>query len=555
LGDSEPEASNTFSEGNAYRFQWVFTNIATYKAQFGVHGLTLLGGMESLNTGAGRFVSGSGINPFSTDLDFQNLSTVQSPQVGSNLFSGVNFYSFFGKVDYNFSEKYYVTGVLRRDGASRFGANTRFGVFPAVSAAWRVTSEPFMQNISWLNDLKIRGGWGEMGNSNNVDPNNQYSLYNSNRGRTFYPIGGQASGVDEGFAASRIGNPDAKWETSETINIGFDASFFNNKLELILDWWKKDTRDLLFQIPLPGVTGNYASAPAVNVASMLNQGIDFQVVTRGNLNTEVSYEVTLNNSFLKNEITSLVDDIDFIASINPGYRGINPIRNAVGQGLSAFYGYKMIGYFNTQAEVDAATQDGKGLGRFKYEDIDGDGAITPDDRTFIGSPIPKYTGGAVIDLGYKNFSFTTYWYTSIGNDIWNQSKWFRDFFGTFEGSAKGVAAFDSWTPEKGNSAAAPIWESASNLSTSAGANSWYIEDGSYLRLQSLGISYELNDRLLGKLGLGGVKFGLFANNVWTLTGYSGLDPSVGGNADTTFGIDVGNYPVTPQYLFNLALNF
>ena len=560
LGDSEPEASNTFSEGGGYEFQWVFTNTATYKGQFGDHGVTVLGGIESLNDGKGRFFSGSGINPFSTDLDFQNLSTVQSPQVGSNLFSGVNFFSIFGKVDYNFQEKYYLTGVLRRDGASRFGANTRFGVFPAMSAAWRVTSEPFMQNISWLNDLKIRGGWGEMGNSNNVDPNNQYSLYNSNRGRTFYPIQGQNSGVDEGFAQSRIGNPDAKWETSETINIGFDASFFNNKLEVILDWWKKDTRDLLFQIPLPGVTGTYASAPAVNVASMLNKGVDFQIVTRGNFNSEVSYEVTLNNSFLKNEITSLVEGVDFITAINPSFRGIRPIRNAVGHGLSAFYGYKMIGYFNTQAEVDAANQDGAGLGRFKYEDISGpagvpDGKITPDDRTFIGSPIPKYTGGAVIDLAYKNLTFTTYWYTSIGNDIWNQSKWFRDFFGTFEGSAKGVAAFDSWTPEKGNSAKAPIWESASNLSTSAGANSWYIEDGSYLRLQSLGLSYELDDRLLGKLGLGGVKIGILANNVWTLTGYSGLDPAVGGDADTDFGIDVGNYPVTPQYIFNLGLSF
>ncbi|MCB0666600.1 MAG: SusC/RagA family TonB-linked outer membrane protein, partial [Saprospiraceae bacterium] len=330
LGDSEPEASNTFSEGGVYNFSWVFTNTASYKGQFGSHGITALAGMEALNTGKGRNFSGSGINPFSTDLDFQNLSTVQSPQVGSGLFNGVNFYSLFGKLDYNFKEKYYVTGVLRRDGASRFGANTRFGVFPAFSAAWRVTGESFMQNVSWLNDLKIRGGWGEMGNSNNVDPNNQYSLYASNRGYSFYPIGGQASGANEGFAATRIGNPDAKWETSETVNIGFDASMFNNKLEVILDWWKKDTRDLLFQIPLPGVTGNRASAPSVNVASMLNRGVDFQIITRGQLSPELDYEITLNNSFLHNEITSLAEGIDFITAINPGFRGINPIRNQVG---------------------------------------------------------------------------------------------------------------------------------------------------------------------------------------------------------------------------------
>ncbi len=555
LGDSEPQASNSFSESNAYVFQWVFTNTATYKKQFGDHGVTILGGLESLNTGSGRSINGSGINPFSTDLDFINLSTVQSPQVNSNLFSGVNFFSVFGKVDYNFKEKYYVTGVLRRDGSSRFGSNTRFGTFPAFSAAWRVTAEPFMQNVSWLNDLKIRGGWGEMGNSNNVDPNNQYSLYNSNRARTFYPIGGQASGVDEGFAQSRIGNPDAKWETSESLNIGFDASFFNNKLEVILDWWTIDTRDLLFQVPLPGVTGDYASAPAINVASMSNKGLDFQIITRGNLSSEVTYEFTLNNSFLKNEITSLAGDLEFITAINPGFRGIQPIRNAVGQGLSTFFGYEVDGYFNSQAEVDAANQPGAGLGRFKYKDIDGDGEITPDDRTFLGSPIPDWTGGATINIGWKNLAFETLWAASVGNEIWHQSKWFTDFFGTFEGSAKGVAAFDSWTPEKGNSAGAPIWESVSNLSTSGAANSWYVEDGSYVRLQRLALTYDFNESLLQKLGLTEIKLGVSANNVWTITGYTGLDPVVGGNADTRFGIDVGNYPVTPSYLLNLSLGF
>ena len=556
LGDSEPEASNSFSEGNSYVFSWVFTNTATYKAQFGDHGLTVLGGIEALNTGAGRFVNGNGINPFSTDLDFQNLNTVQSPNVNSGKFNGVNFYSLFGKLDYNYKEKYYVTGVVRRDGSSRFGSNERFGVFPAFSAAWRLTAEPFMQDISWLNDVKIRGGWGQMGNSNNVDPNNQFSLYASDRGNTFYPIGGQNSGVNEGFAQSRIGNPDAKWETSETFNIGFDASFFNNKLEVILDYWTKDTRDLLFQVPLPAVTGDYASAPSVNVAEMSNKGLDFQIITRGNLAPELTYEVTFNSSFLQNEIVSLVEDLEFIASINPGFRGINPIRNAVGQPLSSFFGYRMIGYFNSQADVDnSPAQDGAGVGRFKYEDINGDGAITPDDRTFIGSPIPDYTGGLTLELGWKNFKFDTYWYASLGNEVWGQYRWFTHFFGTFEGSAKGQVAFDSWTPELGDAAAAPIWESVSNLSTSAGSNSWYVEDGSYLRLQRIGLSYDFTGAFLDKIGLTKMNLGVAANNVWTITGYEGLDPAVGGAADTNFGIDVGNYPVTPSYNIVIGLGF
>jgi hypothetical protein len=170
LGDSETEASNSFGEGSGTGTQWVFSNTATYRQNFGKHGIKLLAGLEALNTGYGRQMSGTGINPFSTDLDYVNLSTVSNPQVNSNLYNGVNFFSTFGKVDYNFDEKYYITGLVRRDGASRFGANARYGTFPAASAAWRVTSESFMQGLTWINELKVRGGWGEMGNSNNVDP-------------------------------------------------------------------------------------------------------------------------------------------------------------------------------------------------------------------------------------------------------------------------------------------------------------------------------------------------------------------------------------------------
>lgn len=551
LGDSEPEASNTFSEGSGYSFQWTFTNTATYEKLFGKHKVKLLGGIEALNTGIGRNISGSGINPFSTDLDFQNLSVVQSPVVNSNLFNGVNFFSTFGTLEYNFDERYYLSGVIRRDGASRFGGNNRYGTFPAFSAAWRVISEPFMQNQNVVSDLKIRGGWGQMGNSNNVDPNNQYSLFASNRGNTWYPIQGQNSGADEGFAQSRIGNPDAKWETSTTLNIGFDAAFFDNKLEVVLDWWKKDTDDLLYQLPLAGVTGNFASAPSVNIASMSNSGLDFQIIGRGNFTEDLSFTVTLNNSFLKNEITALAPGLDFFDG--QAYRGIQATRNAVGQPLSSFFGYEVIGYFNSEDEVtNSPSQDGKGLGRFRYADINGDGAITPDDRTFIGSPVPDYTGGATINLRYKNLEFETYWFASVGNDIFNQSKWFTDFFGTFEGSAKGQAAKRSWTPELGNNAAAPIWESATNLSTSGAGNSWYVEDGSYLRLQRLAFSYDFID-LTERLGLSRLKLGLSANNIWTITNYSGLDPGIGGGADTNFGIDVGNYPVAPQYLITLEV--
>ena len=554
LGDSEPEASDSFYEGSGYNFAYTFTNTAAYKTKWRKHGLNALIGMEALNTGAGRQISGSGINPFSMDTDFVTLSSVQSPVVNSGLYSGVNFYSLFSKLDYNFNEKYYLTGVVRRDGSSRFGSENRYGIFPAVSAAWRVTSEEFMKDLPAISDLKIRGGWGLMGNSNNVDPANQYSLYAANKGSSYYPIDGQSSGANEGYYRSRIGNPAAKWETSETMNIGFDATLYNGKWEIVLDVWRKDTRDLLFNVPLPAVVGPSASAPSVNVAKMRNQGIDFQIINRGNLTSELKYELTFNNSFLKNEIVAFAPGITNLTG--GAFRGITPVRMEVGQSLSSFYGYQVIGYFNTAAEVASSpAQDGKGLGRFRYADINGDGKITTDDRTFLGSPVPTYTGGINVGLTYREFEFSTYLYASAGNKIWNQSKWFTDFYGTFEGSGKGERAKQSWTPELGNSAAAPIWESASNMSTSAGANSWYVENGDYLRIQNISLGYNIPKAYTSKLGIKRAKFTVSANNILTLTKYKGLDPGVGGAADTGFGIDVGNYPVTRSFNASINLTF
>jgi len=554
LGDSEPEASDSFYEGSGYSFAYTFTNTAAYKYQWRKHGVKALIGMEALNTGAGRSISGSGINPFSMDKDFVTLNAVQSPTVSSSLFSGVNFYSLFGKLDYNFDEKYYFTGVVRRDGSSRFGSENRFGIFPAFSAAWRVSSEEFMKDLPSITDFKIRAGWGTMGNSNNVDPANQYSLYAANKGQSYYPIDGQSSGANEGYYRSRIGNPAAKWETSETLNIGADVTLFNGKWEMALDIWRKDTRDLLFGVPLPAVVGTNASAPSVNVGQMRNQGIDLQIINRGNLTSEIKYDLTFNNSFLKNEIIAFAPGITNLTG--GGFRGITPIRMEVGRSLSSFYGYQVLGYFSTAAEVAAApSQSGAGIGRFRYADTNGDGKITPEDRTYLGSPVPTYTGGVNIGLTYRNFEFATYIYASAGNKIWNQSKWFTDFFGSFEGSGKGERAKQSWTPALGNAALAPIWESASNISTNAAENSWYVEDGDYIRFQNISLGYNIPKTYTSKLGIKRAKFTLSANNLFTITKYKGLDPGVGGAADTGFGIDVGNYPVSRSFNASINLTF
>lgn len=555
--NSENNSAFGYGEGAGFSFGWTFTNTVSYKKKIGKHDFNFLGGQEALNSGVGRNIDAVGQNPFSTDPDFITISNlpVGTRQVNSSQFKGVNFNSYFGQLKYTFNDKYIVSAVVRRDGSSRFGANARYGVFPAFSAAWRISSESFLQSQTWIDDLKIRGGYGEMGNSNNVDPLNQYSLFAGNVGASSYDITGSNSGAVIGFRRSRIGNPNAQWETAVTQNVGFDGTFFNGRLDVIFDWWRKDTKDLLFTVPIPLTAGSNAAAPAVNIGEMLNRGLDLLVTTRGNFTSDLTYELTVTGSTLKNEIVSLAPGLNFITSVNPSYRGIQPIRNAVGQPLSSFFGYNTLGLFRNQEDVNShAAQDGKAPGRFKFEDVNGDGRITPDDRVFLGNPVPDFTGGMNFTLGYKGFDLSAYLYTSIGNEIWNQSRWFTDFFQTFEGAAVSRRLFDAWTPQNLD-AKIPVVERVSNFSTSNVANSFYVEDGSYLRLQNLTLGYSAPASVLQKLKMERARVFASVNNLFTLTKYEGLDPAVGGDADLTFGIDVGNYPVTRGWTFGINLSF
>ena len=557
--NAENNSAFGYSEGSGFNFGYTFTNTLNWKKTFDKHSFDVLLGQEALNTGQGRNMSASGQNPFSTDPDYITITTLPADTriVNSNQYKGVNFLSFFGRINYAYNDKYLVSAVVRRDGSSRFGENNRYGVFPAFSAAWRISSEGFLSGATWIDDLKIRGGWGQMGNSNNVDPNNQYSLYAPDIGLSSYDITGSNSTAVIGFRRSRLGNPDAKWETAETKNIGFDGTFFNGRLDVILDFWRKDTKDLLFELPVTETTGYNATPPSVNIGKMLNQGIDFQVVTRGNLSSAFTYEVNVTGGFLQNEITYLADDVSYITSgnANPSFRGIEPIRNQLGKPLSSFFGYEVEGLFSSVEDVeDHPTQEGAAPGRFKFRDLNGDGSITPEDRTYLGDPVPDFTGGVNFTLGYKNFDFSMYWYTSLGNEVWNQSKWFTDFYSTFEGAAISERLKDAWTPQNLN-AEIPVVEKAANFSTSNVGSSFYVENGSYLRLQNVTLGYTMPAPLLERWRLERLRVFASANNLFTVTGYSGLDPAVGGNADLRFGIDVGNYPTTRGYTFGINLSF
>lgn len=553
--NSENNSAFGFNQFQGYNFAWVFTNTATYKKTFGDHGLEVLVGQEALNNGKGWNYNQNGLNPFSWDPNFINMTQVSTTPPTSGQTLGVNFSSYFGQLKYVFKEKYIIGGVIRRDGSSVFGSNNRYAVFPAASVAWRISSENFMQGLRWVSDLKIRGGYGTMGNSNPVPGQNQYSLYGGSVGNSSFDINGSNSSATTGYYRTRIGSADTKWETSITSNIGIDGLFFDGKLDIVMDFWRKDTKDLLMQVVGPSVVGPGAALPFLNIAKMRNQGIDIGITTKGNITPEFSYEVNLNGSFISNEITGLPEGQTYISTINPNYRGIAPIRNGLGHTISAFYGYKVQGLFHDAEEVaSAATQSGAAPGRFRYADLNNDGVISDADRTFIGSPVPKFTGGLNVTLRYANFDFVAYFYTSIGNDIFNQSKWFTDFYPSFQGAAISERVKGSWTTEN-TGASIPVFESASNFSTNTQSNSFYVEDGSYLRLQNITLGYTLPNAMLSRLKMTKLRIFASTNNLFTITGYDGLDPSVGGAVDTQFGIDVGNAPLNRSFTFGVNLGF
>ena len=562
----ENNSSFGYNQYSNFNTNWIWTNTANYKMDLGNGKLDLLVGQESLSSGNGYDIGGSGINPFSQNTDFVSLNTVNDPNVFGSPFTPVRFASYFGRVNYDLMDKYIFSVVVRRDGSSRFGSENRYGVFPAFSAAWRLSSESFMADQTFFEDLKIRGGYGIMGNSNNVDPNNQFSLFGTSLGNASYDIGGTNTGAINGFYRTRIGNQFAKWERAVTSNIGIDALMMNGRLDVGIEFWRKDTKDLLFVPPVTVQSGYQASAPSRNVGEMRNQGIDLQITNKGQINSNFSYEVTLNGGFLQNEIVSLVEGIETLPNRSADYRGISPVLNQVGQPLSAFYGYQVEGLFANQAEVDGApTQEGAAPGRFRFADLDSfddegnltgvpDGMIDEADRTVLGSPIPDFTGGLTIKLNYKNFGLEMYSFASIGNETYNISKLFTDFYPLFPGAAISDRVLDSWTFDN-PTGEIPIFENVSNFSTIEQSNSFYVEDGSYFRLQNVTLSYTFPMDMIESWNIGKLKVFGGVNNLLTITGYDGLDPSVGGAADTNFGVDLGNVPITRSWTLGVDVEF
>lgn len=564
---AENATTNSMSVSSYEGRNYTFTNTLKYVNTFAeAHDVELLLGGE-LYKNWGSSVGGTTQGFFSFNPDYTNLNTGSGTQTNFNSFYEDALMSAFTRIDYSYDDRYIFSGTIRRDGSSRF-LNNQWGWFPAASIGWRISNEQFMSEVDWVSDFRFIAGYGIMGNQINVDPNNPYTLFAGNSAGSYYSIDGSNTGTQLGFAQSRIGNPDAKWESNVNSNIGFDGIFFEDKLEVSFEYYWKDVKDLLFAPELPGTAGA-ATVPTVNVANMANRGVDMSITTFRNISDDFQLNASLTLTSYYNEITAIADGIDYFSQESRRFDGNNFIRNEVGQSVSSFYGYQIEGFWNSQGEVDDADasapsgtyQTDAAEGRFRYADTNGDGEITSDDRTYLGDPNPDFTYGINLGANYKNWDFSAFIYGSQGNDIWNQVKWWTDFYPNFQGGKSETALYDSWTPNNQN-ATAPIQENEGSFSSNAVPNSYYVEDGSYLRLRSLQIGYNLPVDMLTRLGVSSLRIYAQGNNLFTITGYSGLDPEVGfftgsgaGGGSTNFGIDEGQYPTFRQYTMGVNISF
>ncbi len=358
---------NQFQENFGYNSSWTWTNTLKYTNVFAEkHSLTALIGTEAIQN-YGRAIQGTRgpyyiTNPGSLLVD-PNLWTLSfGPPTGQTTqnINGTPYqnslFSLFGRVDYAFNDKYLLSGTIRRDGSSIFNSDVQYGVFPSVTAGWRISKEDFMQNIAWLNDLKIRGGWGKLGSLSNTISTNQFYLYGTGAANAAYDINGASTSSASGIYESQFGNPPGTWEKDIISNIGFDATILKNKFDISIDWYTKSVNDLLFKASLPATAGGPSSA-YVNAGDIKNTGIDGAITYHGSANKDFKFDITGTFTSYDNKVVSLPAGIQYYDINSSGSTRIGAFsRLAPGQAVGAFYGYDEIGLWQSQAEIDAANQ-------------------------------------------------------------------------------------------------------------------------------------------------------------------------------------------------------
>ncbi|WP_372771903.1 SusC/RagA family TonB-linked outer membrane protein [Mangrovibacterium sp.] len=532
---------------NAY---WIQKNYLTFDKAFGAHKVKVMLGQESQRA---RYENLIGQRQDFVSNDIRELAAGGTDDQFADSHAGSNTQvSFFGRANYSYNEKYLLTATYRTDGSSKFGPNNKWGYFPSFALAWRATQEEFLKNTSWLDNLKVRAGWGQVGN----DAIGNYSYGSSLQVR--------ATAFGGGFLLNNIPNPNVKWETTTQVNIGFDLAVLENRIEFVAEFYKKFTKDMLLVQPVPDYLGTLTGIgqgwqgiqpPYSNLGEMENTGIEFTLSTINISKPDFKWSTTLTFSKNKNKITSLGLDNAALYRKVQWYDFVT--KTAVGKPVGQFYGYVVEGIFQTPQEVASSPVqktvnelNGTWAGDIKYKDINEDDVIDDLDRTYIGDPNPDFTFGFINSFNYKNFDLAIYTNGSYGNDVFNfQRIRTEGMTNLYVNQLKTVT--NRWTPTNTETNMPRLVQSDPNQN--ARISDRYIEDGSFLRISNITLGYQLPTTWLSKTPVKSFRVYGKIQNLHTFTKYSGYDPEVGSfNQDALLtGVDNGRFPLPRTFMFGV----
>lgn len=520
-------------------------NLLTFDRTFGEHKISALAGYTYQDS---RFrhiqAYGEGLPQGLEEID---AATTNRSNEGNSWRSVLT--SILGRVFYSYQNKYLFTATIRRDGSSKFGKNNRYGYFPSFSLGWNVAEEKFMENVHWLDQLKLRGGYGVLGNQE-ID-NYQYSSTITTG--INYPDGN--GGLLQGTFPKNFANPDIKWEETAMTNVGIDFMAFNNRLSLTADYYVKNTKDILLTVPIPISSGG-ANDPIRNAGKIRNNGFEFNLGWMDQPNPDISYGINLIGSFNKNKVIAMGSESGSIKGGSTN-QNITTSETKAGYPIGGYWLISTAGYFNSQEEVDAYAKDGKKIqpaaepGDIKFVDANNDGVINDDDRVFQGSPFPDFTFALNGNMRYKNFDLSIGLQGVLGNKIYNATRQ------TLEDVTKGsnflASCLDYWTPENKNASHPRLTWDDPNRNTRAESDR-YLENGSYLRLRSVQLGYTFPQTWF-KGAIQHARVYINAENLFTITSYSGYSPDVNADNANYRGFDNFIYPTNRTFMLGLNVTF
>lgn len=523
---------------NTEFFNILAENTLTYKQEFGKHSISVLAGFTTQKDNYNYlFAHVEGLNG---EFWVQNNGTASPRTEGREETAGLR--SILASFNYSYDDRYTFLVNFRRDGSSKFGKDNRYANFPSLSASWRISEERFMEGVKLFSNLKIRGSWGTVGNQA-IDNYATQSVLNYNQN---YVLNNQ---VNLGATNLQLVNPNLRWESKTTTNIGLDAGFFDDKLNISADYYVADVKDLLLAVPIPLSSGNTGGDPLANVGQVQNRGLELSLDYQNNIG-DFRYGISTNGTFLKNEVKALVEEAGNLPIFGTG----QILRTAVGEPVASFYVLETAGIFQNQAEIDAwGVQPNARPGDVKYVDNDGNGIINFDDRAVVGKALPDFEYGLNLNFSYKGFDATAFFQGVTGNSIFNEQKWWSQ---RYDDNANYLVDDVYWTGEgTSNEIPKPIHLDASLNPTQNSDR--YVEKGDYFRLKNLQIGYAFPMELISKVSLSKLRLYLTGQNLFTITSYTGYDPEVvGTNGNGDFlnrGFDNGNFPSLRSVIMGIQI--